>query len=329
MELLVSPEELLAARGVLVHADNLEALGVLLPVYAGRIGLVYLDPPYNTGRTLDYADRLSRVEWGALIRPRLASLRPFLSPNGSMWAQIDDHEEMTLRLALDDCFGADSFVNAIRWVYGSTARGAKAHGRRLARNHDTLLVYGKDPKRYRMNPVRVGRPYRPEEARARGFQEDERGWFKTAPRGDYTDASIGRLRGEGRIYETASGGIRIRYPLRSEGGLVIEDCALGDVWTDLPDMMHSPRAERLGFPTQKPLALLQRVLTLGGQPADWVLDPFGGTGTTAIAALEQNRLEGGDRRFILVESGPHFETVLLPRVRAAMQGDPRSLVVLR
>jgi hypothetical protein len=324
-----SADTVRGARGVVVRGDNLRVLGDLAAELSGAFRLVYLDPPYNTGRQLAYEDRRSRSDWDTMIRERLTLVAPLLSPSGSVWAQIDDREEATLRLALDDTFGSDAFQNAIRWVYGGAARGAKAHARRLARNHDSLLVYAREPREFRMNPVRVRVGHSPDEARAKGFREDERGWFKTAPRGDYTDASIERLRAEGRIHESSSGAVRIRYALVSEGGRVYEEHALGDVRTDIPDMMHAPRAERVGFETQKPVALLQRVLALSTGPSDWILDPFGGSGTTALATVALNRADGGDRRFVLVEAGDHFEDVLLPRLTAALADDPLGLVVLR
>lgn len=325
----ISADTVRGARGLVVRGDNLAVLGALAAELTGAFRVAYVDPPYNTGRRFAYEDRRSRSEWDTMIRGRLALVAPLLTPTGSLWAQIDDHEEATLRLALDDTFGPDAFQNAIRWVYGGSARGAKAHARRLARNHDSLLVYAREPRRFRMNPVRVRVGHSPDEARARGFREDERGWFKTAPRGDYTDASIARLRAEGRVYDTSSGAVRVRYPLAFEGGRVYEEHPVGDVWTDIPDMMHAPRAERLGFETQKPVSLLQRVLALSTSPSDWILDPFAGSGTTALAALALNRLDGGDRRFVLVESGDHFEDVLVPRLTKALADDPLGLVVLR
>ena len=88
-----------------------------------------------------------------------------------------------------------------------------------------------------------------EEARENvAIKTDEIGrYFKTAPRGDYTDISIQKLRSEGRIYETKNGTIRIKYFLNESNGRVVEDVLVGDVFTDIPDMMHSGK-ERTGIP---------------------------------------------------------------------------------
>ena len=123
-----------------------------------------------------------------------------------------------------------------------------------------------------------------EEAKKKGFMRDSRGWFKTAPRGDYTDASIEKLESEGRIYKTRNNTIRIRYPLSEQQGKVIETYRHGTVWDDIPDMMHTKKVERTGYPTQKPLALLRRIIRSSSKPGDMVLDPFCGCATTCVAA---------------------------------------------
>jgi adenine-specific DNA-methyltransferase len=155
-----------------------------------------------------------------------------------------------------------------------------------------------------------------EEANAAGFQRDQNGrWFKTAPRGDYTDESIELLRQQGRVYETEAGNIRIKYFLRQENGFVIEDKLVGDVWTDIPDMMHAPKSERCDFDTQKPVSLLNRVLSLALENNELCIDFFAGSGTTAHAVINLNREDGGRRKFILVEMAQYFDTVLLPRIK--------------
>ncbi len=128
-----------------------------------------------------------------------------------------------------------------------------------------------------------------DEAKQKGFRKDERGWFKTAPRGDYTDQSIEKLRQEGRIYETRTGSIRIRYDLPVRNGMVIEEYRHGSTWDDIADMMHAPQAERTNYPTQKPEPLLERIIRASSNEGDLVLDCFSGSGTTAAVAEKLNR----------------------------------------
>lgn len=109
------------------------------------------------------------------------------------------------------------------------------------------------------------------------------------PRGDYTDASVERLRSEDRIHTTRSGGVRVKYFMDVSNGRVVERKMVGDVWNDIPDAMHMPKAERLGYPTQKPEALLTRVIEASCPPNGVVLDPFCGCGTTIAAAERLDR----------------------------------------
>jgi hypothetical protein len=131
----------------------------------------------------------------------------------------------------------------------------------------------------------------------RGYRQEPDGRvFKTAPRGDYTDASIARLEREGRVHRTRTGKLRIKYHLEQRGGMVVERRLLGDVWTDIPDLMHARGGERLGFPTQKPEALLERIIACGSDPGALVVDVFCGSGTTAAVA---HRL---DRRWLVCDN---------------------------
>jgi len=123
-----------------------------------------------------------------------------------------------------------------------------------------------------------------------GFHRDTDGrWFKTAPRGDYTDKSIARLEKEGRIYRTRTGSIRIKYFLKEEGDCLIEEKLIGDVWDDIPDAMHMGSREKTGYPTQKPEALLRRIILASSGPGDIVLDAFAGSGTALLAAQREGR----------------------------------------
>jgi len=108
-------------------------------------------------------------------------------------------------------------------------------------------------------------------------------------RGDYTDESIVRLEKEGRVYRTNSGAIRIKYPLERRGDKVVEKSLVGDVWDDIPDMMHAPPDERVDYPTQKPEKLLRRVVEAASNPGDLVADFFCGSGTTLAVAEKLGR----------------------------------------
>ena len=227
---------------------------------------------------------------------RLLEMHRVLKPTGSIFLHCDHSANAYIRMVLDAIFGKRNFRNEVIWVYGKSARGAKAISRQLPRNHEIIYVYGKSPQA-RHNRI-SGEIRHPKSSLPSHIRIDNNGQaFKTAPRGDYTDASVARLESQGRIHRTASGNIRVKYLLETRGNDVIENVMLGDTWTDIADMMHAPRRERTGSPDQKPLALYERIVAAGSNPGDIVLDPFCGCATTPIAAQNLGRRWVGiDRR---------------------------------
>ncbi len=203
----------------------------------------------------------------AMMAPRLIELRRVLKVTGSIYLHCDPTASHYLKMLMDAVFGPENYRNEIIWSYGG--RGAKAVSGQFPRNHDILFFYSKNEAQHPgYGRQFIKRTFTAAEARARGFRQDEDGrWFKTSPRGDYTDESVARLESEGRIHRTRTGTIRIKYFLETEGGLVIENALVGDVWSDIPDAMHIG-AERLGYPTQKPRALLERVLEASSKEGD-------------------------------------------------------------
>lgn len=317
--------------GLLLHGDNYVWLNKLRDAgFAGQVQLVYIDPPFNSGA--DYAGetgprgdsgRATRlIQYGDIWRPdtylqfmyeRLVLLKDLLTPTGSLFLHCDYRTAHHLRCLLDEVFGADRFRNQLVWAYGEGARGAKAVAGQFGRNHDVILWYAKG-KTVAYAPVTIARRLSAAEAKRRGFRQDEQGdWFKTAPRGDYTDASIARLEAEGRIYRTRTGTVRIKYPLRSEGATVIEDVRVGDVWTDIPDAMHTGQGEAFAYPTRKPEALLERLLLAASRPGDLVLDAFHGSGTTAAVAQRLGR------RWIGCDANRRAIQLAARRVQTALQ----------
>ncbi len=284
----------------LIHGDNLLALKALLQ---GRdqglirnadkskgVRLVYIDPPFASGARYSsglgrhaYGDRIRGAEFIEFMRTRLLLLRELLTEKGSIYLHLDWRMSHRMRVVMDEVFGEKNFLNEIIWHYGG--RGAKAVARRFARNHDTILLYRKKEHLFK----RVTRERRLPIG-TRGFSRDAEGrWFKTAPRGDYTDKSIERLEKEGRIYRTRTGRIRIKYFVREEDGYLFEEKLVGDVWDDIPDAMHLPADERTNYPTQKPEGLLERIIRASSNEGDVVLDAFAGSGTTLVAAQKLGR----------------------------------------
>lgn len=298
----------------LIYGDNLLAMAALLagdedtPSLRGKIDLIYIDPPFDSkadyrtkitlpGTTIDqkptvleqfaYSDTWAAgtASYLAMITPRLALMRELLADTGSIYVHIDWHVGQYVKIVLDEIFGKECFRNEIVWSYGG--RGAKAISGQFPRNHDILYSFGKTRNAYyRRSYAKKAIPI----AGQTGFKQDADGrWFKTSPRGDYSDESIARLRQEGRIHDTATGGVRIKYFVESDHRYIYEEKLIGDVWDDIPDAMHMGRGERLDYATQKPEKLIDRIIESSCPEGGLVADFFVGSGTTAASAERLGR----------------------------------------
>ena len=241
---------------------------------------------------------------------RLIELRRVLKDSGSIYLHCDSTASHYLKMLMDTVFGKDCFKNDLVWRYGGSARGAKAVAKHFARNNDSILLYAKDRKRATHNSVHGFKQYPADNLPSHIRRDGEGRYFKTAPRGDYTDASVERLRAEGRIHITRTGNIRVKYFLERRGDVVLEPTLVGSVW-DIPDMMHS-RKERTGYPTQKPLALLDRIIKASSNEGDLVLDPFCGCATACVAA---ERLR---RQWVGIDLSPKAAQLVRQRLKQEM-----------
>ena len=271
---------LAGAVGRIVLADNLTVLASLPDE---SIDLVYIDPPFNTGKrqTLrqmravrDEADgdrtgfggrRYRTIPLGSssyldvhddyldFLEPRLVEIRRVLRPTGSLYLHLDYREVHYAKVLADAIFGRDCFLSEVIWAYDYGARTK----RRWPAKHDNILVYVKDTERY---------------------------WF---------DAEAVE-----------------RIPYMAPGLVGPEKAARGklpiDTWWQT--IVPPGGAERTGYPTQKPVAVLRRVVSASCPPGGVVADFFAGSGTAGAAALELGR------RFLLVDSNPDAVDVMVRRL---------------
>ena len=233
-----------------------------------------------------------------------------LKPTGSLYLHIDHTAHAYVKAMMDAIFGRKNFRNEVVWTYGQSARGAKAIASQFARNHDIILLYSKGANSV-FNRIYVNDRHSVDKLPSH-IRIDKAGAYKTAPRGDYTDESVTRLEAEGRIYRTSSGNIRIKYPLQIEKGFVLEPKVAGSSWADIPDMMHAPKSQRTGYPTQKPVDLYERMIKASSNPGDVVLDPFAGCATTCVAA------ESLGRQWIGIDINEEAGDVLRTRLQAGL-----------
>lgn len=319
----------------LVHADGLELVDALLDEgMRGQVDLVYIDPPYASERdyvaearldgpadgralrTLAYEDRWSQERGGLgayleMLAPRIESLTKLLSPRGTIWVHLDWRAAYLVRSILDEILGRDAFLNEILWRRAPNL-GRQAASGQFGRTLDTIVVYGREKARLRP-PTRL----EPIEESAIRWDDEGRP-FTSAPRGDYTDASIAKLAAEGRVHRTASGKVYIKYFLvENEHGVLCRERRVDALWTDVAPLRHAATSERTGYPTQKPRALLERIVACATEPGSVVVDAFAGSGTTGVAAHALGR------RAILADVSP--VAIATARARLLREGAPLRL----
>ena len=229
----------------------------------GVVDLIYADPPFCTGKDWgEYDDRWASDDtYIAFMRERLIEMKRLLKPTGSIYLHCDPTMSHYLKVLMDAVFGRAQFRNEIVWSYNSRTMTTKW----FAKKHDVILFYARAHQDMRFYPDAVRIPYRPE----------------SIVQYNQTDA-------KGRRYKAQSGGKRTYL---NETG---QPCP--DVW-DI-QLLGSRDKERTGYPTQKPIALLNRIIAASSNPGDVVLDPFCGSGTACVAAARAGR------RWIGIDASP-------------------------
>src|ERR1700723_1496988 len=250
-------------RNQLVWGDNLLVMGSLLEKFAGSIDLIYIDPPFATGadfsigqRQVAYRDtwKVGMGGYLAMIAERLRLIRDLLSPTGSLFLHCDWHVSHLLRAIGDEVFGAENFLNEIVWYYYNKFQG---NVKRFASNHDVVLWYRKGASYQFHQQV---------EKRAEGkVKQLIRQW-------DKEKAAIVNAKG-------ADGRVMYRET---------DQRTVDDVWR-MSMLQPADRTENCGFPTQKPEALLRRIVQAASSEGDLVADFFCGSGTMLSVAEKLNR----------------------------------------
>ena len=354
---------------LIIHGDNLHALKALLPMYAGRVDCIFIDPPYNTGNEgwsysdsvnapfikewldgnpVGIEDGLRHDKWCAMMYPRLRLLHELLNDEGVLCATIDDNEVHRLRDILDEIFGVQNFFANIVWqskdTPGNNSKGiAETHNhlllyRRTAdfaadlleRNEDQIATYTNpdSDKRGDWLPApltraeyrdrdyyaltnKVGKKVFPPKGSSWRRPPEKMKWLEQEDRIWWGKAGDGEFPMEKKFLSEAKSGVvnQTWWPYEFAGSTRNAGAQLKEIFDG-----EKP------FATPKPVQLVQRVLQLASEPSAIVLDSFAGSGTTAHAVLLQNSIDGGNRKFILVEGEDYADTLTAERVRRVING---------
>ena len=258
-------------------ADVLRILPEIQERFSGQFKLIYLDPPFMTGRDFyaqmpvgeaGYAGKRayyatfplysdtweSLEEYLGFLRAVLLGVKDLLCPDGVICLHADRHANAHLRLLLDEIFGEKSFINEIIWHYHSGGGAKNA----FPAKHDTLLLYGRTPK-VTIHPA-------------------DAGYMRTDAKRNHMKRNVDET---GRVY------FSIRSNNKEYRYYEDEKIAYDDVW-DIPHLQQK-HPERTGFGTQKPLELLDRLVLSCTSEGDLVGDLFAGSGTTLISACRNGR----------------------------------------
>ncbi|WP_180180955.1 site-specific DNA-methyltransferase [Acinetobacter sp. YH01021] len=280
--------------------DNLQVMSHLLREFRGKVDLIYIDPPFDSKADYkkkvslragtaendqssfeekQYKDIWSNDEYLQFMYSRLILLKELLSKSGSIWLHCDWRKSHHLRLMMDEIFGPDLFRGHITWrtMTSSGYKGKTSLGKSSA----DLLYYSKSSENFTYNPI-----YQPmsENMRARYSHQDSDGrLFKDSYLGDVTQATLDELRAENKLYVTSNGGYRIKHYLDEALGTIVDN-----IWTDI-NPENSQSSVMTGYPTQKPEALLDRIINMCSKQGDLVLDCFMGSGTTQAVAMKLGR----------------------------------------
>ncbi len=236
---------------------------------------------------MNLIQRNQMMAYLVMMTARLVELHRVLKPTGSLYLHCDPTASHYLKIVLDTIFGTENYRNEIIWHYDGPQRPSK---RNFGAKHDTIFRYSKTVAFFADEANIIPESTLTDLELKKYKQDDEGRYFYDTPPGDYTDQSIERLDQEGRIRRTKSGKLRVKHFLRSDTqGRVYRRKQLHDVWHDIPSIGHAGGKERLSYPTQKPLKLLERIILASSRKGDIVLDPFCGCGTAIAAAHKLNR----------------------------------------
>ena len=298
-------DQITNSDNLLIKGNNLLALHSLKPKYAGRVKLVYIDPPYNTENgTFRYNDKFNHSTWLTFMKNRLEIARDLLSPDGSIYVNIDHNEAHYLKVLMDEVFGRENFQREIIWRIGWVS-GHKYHVENFVRNHDTILYYARNSDQVLFNKLYID-------------QSD----FKRFKKQDLqklvafiVDMGISKQEAKKIAEEAKVIGLTDRYPLEDTW-----NCSLYDDLNSVAVVSFAGEtvSKMLGVEAvkgQKAEALLQRIIESSTQEGDLVLDFFAGTGTTCAVAQKLNR------QWIGIEQLDYIEETTKERLKRVLSGD--------
>jgi len=328
---------------LIIKGNNLLALHTLKKEFAGKVKLIYIDPPYNTGKDgFNYNDSFNHSTWLTFIKNRLEVAKQLLSKDGSIWINIDDVEAHYLKVLADDILGRDNFIANVIWQKKFAPQNDAKY---FSDNHDHILVFARNKEYFKINFLD-----RSEKAKERYKNPDN------DPRGPWSSSDMTvKTYSEAYDYPITTPSGKVINPPKSrcwrtskenfqkliddkrvwfgeDGGNVprlkrflseVKDGVTPmTIWTH-QEVSHNQDARKeitaildeSDFATPKPEKLLERIIQISTIENDIVLDFFAGSGTTAAVAMKMGR------QFITTEQMDYIENVTCARVKKVIEGE--------
>lgn len=320
-----------AAPNQYFYGENADALRLLLknPDVCGKVTLIYIDPPYGTGQAFRgrntnhaYHDTLSGATYLEFVRERLILLRELMADSGSIYVHLDNAMAAAVKIIMDEVFGPRNFRN---WITRKKCNPKNYTSRQYGNMQDYILFYskGKNPiwnrpyeeeriytfeQRFPRVDEATGRRYALVPVHARGRRNGATGgpWRGLMPpegkHWQYHPDKLDELERLGDMYWSPTGNPRRKIWADESRGVPVQD-----IWMEYKDA-HNQNIKITGYPTEKNLGLLKRIVETSSNPNDLVLDCFAGSGTTLVAAQELGR------RWIGMDDAPLARFVTLVRL---------------
>jgi adenine-specific DNA-methyltransferase len=347
-----TPSKISTDGNLIIKGNNLLALHSLKPFF-GKIKLICIDPPYNTGKDdFNYNDTFNKSSWLTFMKSRLEVSKRLLDKNGTMFIFCDDHEQAYLKVLCDEIMGRECFITTIVWKHSDNSNN---DAKQFSTDHNYILVYSRNENWVSLKNERGeenASHYKNEDGDPRGP------WFDgnplnspkprpnlkykiTAPNGNVIEPPTNGWRWDtetlkekmdsGEIYfNEKQTNIKRRTYLWEQKSLppsTLWEVEEESSWFDLDETGHTRQAKSeqkklfKDFPTSelfktpKPEKVIQKIISISTIEGDYVLDYFSGSGTTAATAMKMNR------KFIAVEQMDYIETFTIPRLQKVIAGE--------
>ena len=323
---------------LIIKGNNLIALYSLKERYAGKVKLITLDPPYNTDHDFEYNDHFTHATWLTFMKNRIEISKELLSDDGSIWVILDNNEIYYAKILLDSIMGRENFVSDVVWVNNKQSKG---YGNEISLHHNLILIYrktqqfninllprsDKDNINYKNPDNDPNGAWRPSDVRNSLWRPNLQ-YDIIAPNGTVIKHPENGWRFSKETFEKELAAGKIKFSednkrvirkiyLSDQKGRVVES-----VWnTEDVGSTRDANGEiktlfgNKAFATPKPERLLQRIITIGSEEGDLVLDFFMGSATTQAVAMKMHR------RFIGIEQMDYINTVSVPRLQKVIEGE--------